>query len=49
METIKSTDGTVHTPQELRTSSNNMLCVVTYEPQSDEVQTELEELLAVGN
>ena len=38
----------LHTPEELRSSSNNMMCVVTYEPLPKDVQSEIEELLAVA-
>ncbi|MBC7740996.1 MAG: hypothetical protein H7061_02285 [Bdellovibrionaceae bacterium] len=38
----------VYTPEEVRTSSNNMMCIVTYEPLSDEKQKEIEELLKVA-
>jgi hypothetical protein len=34
---------------ELRTSSNNMMCVVTYEPITEEEQSELNEILQVAN
>lgn len=36
------------TEAELRTSYNNMLCVVTYEPLPQEVQEEIEQLMAVA-
>lgn len=49
MELQTEVTGEVHTPQELRTSSNNMLCIVTYEPTTVEEQAEIEELLAVAN
>ncbi len=38
----------IYTPEEVRTSSNNMLCIVTYEPLPENVQKEIEELLAVA-
>lgn len=31
-----------------RTSSNNMLCVVTYEPLPEEIQAEVDKILAVA-
>lgn len=43
---LSSTDTMAET--ELRTSSNNMLCLVTYEPLPKEEQEEIEQLLAVG-
>ena len=36
----------IYTPEEVRTSSNNMMCVVTYEPLPKDIQKEIEELLA---
>ncbi len=36
------------TEAELRTSYNNMLCIVTYEPLPKEVQAEIEQLMAVA-
>ncbi len=38
----------IYTPEEVRTSSNNMMCVVTYEPLPKDIQKEIEELLAVA-
>lgn len=38
----------IYTPQEVRTSSNNMMCVVTYEPLPYDLQDEIEVLLAVA-
>jgi hypothetical protein len=32
-----------------RTSSNNMLCLVPYEPLPESVQEEIEEILSVAN
>ena len=49
MEKILENELTVHTPEALRTSSNNMLCVVTFEPLSPSEQEEVEALLAVAN
>ena len=38
----------VYTPEVVRTSSNNMLCVVTYESLPADEQSEIEVILAVA-
>lgn len=38
----------VYTPEVLRSSSNNMMCIVTYEPLPQDLQNEIEELMAVA-
>lgn len=42
-------EGATYTALELRTSSNNMMCVVTYEPLPKELQEEIEKILKVAN
>lgn len=38
-----------YTQEELRTSSNNMLCTVVYEPLTNEEQEEINQVLQVAN
>ena len=47
MEKRIETVGKVYELDEGRTSSNNMLCVVTYEPLPEDVQVEVDQILAV--
>ena len=49
MSKVIDTLDRVHELEEGRTSSNNMLCIVTYEPLPEEVQEQMEKLLAVAN
>ena len=39
----------VYSPEELRTSSNNMLCTVVYEPLPQDQQEEVDLILQVAN
>ena len=39
----------VYTPEQLRTSSNNMLCTVVYEPLTTKEQNEVDQILKVAN
>jgi hypothetical protein len=45
----KQTEQPQYSKEELRTSSNNMLCTVTYEPLPQEQQEEVEHILQVAN
>lgn len=45
-ETVQTT---VYTPEELRTSYNNMLCTVVYETLTLEEQQDVDQILKVAN
>jgi hypothetical protein len=45
----EETSNQSYTQEELRTSSNNMLCTVVYEPLTNEEQEEINQVLQVAN
>lgn len=45
----KTSSEASYTQEELRTSYNNMLCTVVYEPLSTDEQEEINEILQVAN
>lgn len=51
METEKKSiaEKVTYSNEELRTSSNNMMCTVTYEPLPQDQQEEVEQILKVAN
>jgi hypothetical protein len=48
-ENLNQPEQTVYSSEELRTSYNNMLCTVSYEPLPTEQQDEIDQILQVAN
>lgn len=48
-ETLIVNEQPIYSGEEIRTSSNNMMCIVTYEPLPQEQQEEIDLILQVAN